>query len=159
MIVNKEHKEFFSIDFENGWEQVPGYPVGMDHKILVGVLDEENKTGARTRLLKMVPGIYTTTPFIHDYWEEVYLLQGDLFVGNDEHGNGGEQFHKDTYACRPPGSYSNCRNRGRGVRVAQRAPQTLGPPNHGAAGIPSVRPRYRPRRRRRSARSPVHRVA
>jgi len=105
MIVNKEHKEFFSIDLETGWEQVPGYPVGMDHKILVGVLDEENKTGARTRLLKMIPGIYTTKPFIHDYWEEVYLLQGDLFVGNDEHGNGGEQFHKDTYACRPPGSY------------------------------------------------------
>ena len=105
MIVNKEHKEFYTIDLDDGFVQVPGYPAGMDHKILTGIFDEENKTGARTRLLKMAPGIYTTSPFVHDYWEEVYLIQGDLYVGNDENGEGGEQFHPNTYACRPPGAF------------------------------------------------------
>ncbi|NQV56860.1 MAG: cupin, partial [Rhodospirillales bacterium] len=35
--------------------------------------------------------------------EEVYLVEGDMIVGNDEDGNGGEQFFAPTYACRPPG--------------------------------------------------------
>ena len=35
-------------------------------------------------------GVYTTKPFVHDYWEEVLLISGDLIVGNDENGNGGE---------------------------------------------------------------------
>jgi hypothetical protein len=40
---------------------------------------------------------------VHDHWEEVYLLSGDLIVGNDAQGKGGEAFHSPTYACRPPG--------------------------------------------------------
>ena len=49
------------------------------------------------------PGTYTTAPFVHDHWEEVYLVSGDLIVGNDVHGKGGESFAAPTYACRPPG--------------------------------------------------------
>ena len=30
---------------------------------------------------------------------------GDLIVGNDADGNGGEKFFAPTYACRPPGVY------------------------------------------------------
>jgi len=30
---------------------------------------------------------------------------GDLIVGNDANGNGGEAFPPNTYACRPPGAY------------------------------------------------------
>jgi hypothetical protein len=37
---------------------------------------------------------------VHDYWEEVFLLSGDLTVGNDTQGNGGEAFAPFTYACR-----------------------------------------------------------
>jgi hypothetical protein len=37
-------------------------------------------------------------------WEEVYLIEGDLTVGNDAAGQGGESFPAGTYACRPPGA-------------------------------------------------------
>ena len=40
---------------------------------------------------------------MHDHWEEVYVVQGDLVVGNDKQGKGGEQSFAPTYACRPPG--------------------------------------------------------
>ena len=61
--------------------------------------------GNRTRLLRFAPGVYTMKPFVHAYWEEVYLVSGDLVVGNDEEGQGGEAFAANTYACRPPGVY------------------------------------------------------
>jgi hypothetical protein len=53
--------------------------------------------------LRFDPGTFTTAPFVHDHWEEVYLLSGDLIVGNDALGKGGESFLSPTYACRPPG--------------------------------------------------------
>ena len=55
--------------------------------------------------LRILPGTYSTEPFIHDHWEEVYLCEGDLIVGNDINGEGGEKFYAPTYACRPPGAY------------------------------------------------------
>ena len=103
MAVNKEHKEFHALDMSSGWETPPGYPAGIQQKILSGALDEAKKSGTRTRLLRFAPGVYTTKPFVHDYWEEVYLVSGDLIVGNDEKGEGGERFAANTYACRPPG--------------------------------------------------------
>jgi hypothetical protein len=103
MAVNKEHKEFHALDMSSGWETPPGYPAGIQQKILSGALDEAKKSGTRTRLLRFAPGVYTTKPFVHDYWEEVYLVSGDLIVGNDETGEGGERFAANTYACRPPG--------------------------------------------------------
>jgi hypothetical protein len=69
------------------------------------VLDEINKRGSRTRLLRFAPGVYTTSPFVHEYWEEVFLFSGDLTVGNDDKGKGGETFKPNTYACRPPGVF------------------------------------------------------
>jgi hypothetical protein len=104
MPVNKRHLEFFPVDHTSGFEAVPGYPKGITQKILTGVLDEENKKGGRTRLLRFEPGVYTTEPFVHDYWEEVYQLSGDLIVGNDKQGRGGKKFGPNTYACRPPGA-------------------------------------------------------
>jgi mannose-6-phosphate isomerase-like protein (cupin superfamily) len=104
MPIKKEHKEFYTVDLSNGWVTPPGYPEGIQQQILAGELDEVNKTGFRTRHLRFAPGAFTTKPFIHDYWEEVYLVSGDLIVGCDEHGNGGESFPPNTYACRPPGT-------------------------------------------------------
>ena len=104
MAIEKEHKEFFAVDLQDGWVPVPGYPPGIHHKILAGSLDEAGKRGNRTRLLRIGPGVFTTKPFVHEYWEEVYLVSGDLIVGNDENGNNGEQFLPNTYACRPPGA-------------------------------------------------------
>lgn len=105
MVLKKEHKEFHAVDLGQGWHTPAGYPAGIQQKILAGQLDEENKVGNRTRLLRFAPGTYTTKPFVHDYWEEVYLLSGDLIVGNDENGDGGKSFDPHTYACRPPGAY------------------------------------------------------
>jgi hypothetical protein len=100
----KPHLEFHRLDMSAGWETPPGYPAGIEQKILAGTLDETRKTGSRTRLLRFQPGVYTTDPFVHDYWEEVYLVDGDLTVGNDASGRGGENFQAGTYACRPPGA-------------------------------------------------------
>ncbi|MCB1480479.1 MAG: cupin domain-containing protein [Rhodobiaceae bacterium] len=105
MTIDKEHLEFHAVDLGSGWETPPGYPAGIQQKILAGSLDEAAKKGNRTRLLRFAPGVYTTKPFVHDYWEEVYQLSGDLTVGNDENGEGGESFAPNTYACRPPGAY------------------------------------------------------
>jgi len=105
MAIEREHLEFHTVNMEEGWEVPLGYPSGIQQKILSGHLDEENKCGSRTRLLRFQPGTFTTAPFVHEYWEEVYLLSGDLIVGNDEQGNGGESFAPGTYACRPPGAF------------------------------------------------------
>lgn len=104
MAVNKQHDEFHALDMESGWEVPPGYPQGIEQKILSGGLDEAAGRGTRTRLLRFHPGVFTTAPFVHEYWEEVYLLSGDLTVGNDAEGAGGEAFEPNTYACRPPGA-------------------------------------------------------
>lgn len=94
----KEHKEFYTIDTKNDWEPVPGYPKGITQKILTGHLDEVNNCGTRSRLLKFEPGAFTTVPFRHDYWEEVFLASGNLTVG-------GVTYNPMTYACRPPDAY------------------------------------------------------
>jgi hypothetical protein len=101
----KPHREFFALDLENGWDTPAGYPAGFKHKILSSDLDEKNKSGHRSRLMKIEPGAYTTTPFVHDHWEEVFLFQGDMVCGNDAEGKGGELFQAPTYAVRPPGIY------------------------------------------------------
>lgn len=105
MPVNKTHDEFYTLNMNEGWETPAGYPTGIQQKILSGALDEKAKRGSRTRLLRFAPGVFTTTPFVHAYWEEVYLISGDLTVGNDQAGKGGKSFSVNTYACRPPGAY------------------------------------------------------
>ena len=92
----KPHLEFMSLDMDEGWEVPPGYPEGMEQKVLTTDLDEEGKTGSRSRFLRIKPGVYSTTPFVHEHWEEVYLFEGDLIVGNDINGTGGEKFYAPT---------------------------------------------------------------
>lgn len=105
MAINKQHDEFHKLDMNTGWETLPGYPEGIEQKMLSGGIDEVSKSGSRTRLLRFAPGVYTTEPFVHDYWEEVFLVSGDLVVGNDQDGKGGRPFQPFTYACRPPGAF------------------------------------------------------
>ena len=105
MTKQKPHLEFTRIDSNIDWHTPKGYPDGIDQRILASDIDEEDKSGSRSRLLRFQPGVFTTAQFIHDHWEEVYLVSGDLIVGNDKEGNGGEKFEGSTYACRPPGAY------------------------------------------------------
>lgn len=104
MAINKSHDEFHALDMASGWETPAGYPAGIQQKILSGALDEAGHRGSRSRLLRFEPGVFTTDPFVHDYWEEVFLVSGDLTVGNDAAGQGGTAFAPFTYACRPPGA-------------------------------------------------------
>ena len=94
-MLKKEHLEFFTPDLSTGWEVPEGYPEGVEQKILAGSLDEKAKKGSRTRLLRFKPGAFTTVPFEHEYWEEVFQVSGKLTVG-------GKTFPPLTYACRPP---------------------------------------------------------
>jgi hypothetical protein len=106
MPIDKAHLEFHALDLEGpDWHLPEGYPPGsgVTERILAGRLDGAARRGSRTRLLRFRPGVFTTRPFIHDYWEEVFLVSGDLIVGNDADGEGGERFVAPTYACRPPG--------------------------------------------------------
>jgi len=103
--AKKPHLEFFKLDLSENFSTPPGYPEGFETRDLVCDLDEEKMTGSRSRLMRIHPGKFTTAPFVHNHWEEVYLLEGDLTVGCDENGEGGENFKAPTYACRPPGAY------------------------------------------------------
>ncbi len=103
--MRKTHREFYNLDLSTGWETLAGYPPGFQQKILASDLDERLKDGHRSRLLRIEAGSFTTRPFVHDYWEEVFLFQGDLTVGNDDHGAGGQLFRAPTFAVRPPGVY------------------------------------------------------
>ena len=93
----KTEFEFF------GHETVPWGPVavgsgaaaeGMEEKILN--FDED--AGVSTRLLKFPPGIETSEVIVHDFWEEVIILEGEL---HDKTLNA--TFTSGMYACRPPG--------------------------------------------------------
>ena len=74
MSVNKEHKESHTVDVCSGWETPPGSPAGIEQTNLAGALDEKNKRGTRTRLLRFAPGACATEPFVHDDREEVFLV-------------------------------------------------------------------------------------
>ena len=66
MSVNKPHLEFHRVDMSSGWLTPGGYPAGIEQKILAGALDEGNRSGSRTRLLRFAPGVFTTAPFVHE---------------------------------------------------------------------------------------------
>lgn len=100
MQLFKSHDEFHALDMESGWAVPEGYPAGIEEKILSGRLDYATRQGSRTRLLRFLPGAASTVPFVHDYWEEVLLISGDLEVGVP---GKDEEFAPFTYACRPPG--------------------------------------------------------
>jgi hypothetical protein len=101
--IRKPHLEFGPVDLAAGWTTPPGYPSGYSEKILAAGIDEAKRVGSRTRLLRIAAGAVTTAPVVHDYWEEVYVVQGDLTVGHDGTGAGGETFLAPSYCCRPPG--------------------------------------------------------
>ncbi|MFL6814794.1 MAG: cupin, partial [Bradyrhizobium sp.] len=62
MGYNKGHIEFTTLDLQEGFHNVPGYPPGFSERILAGSLDERNKVGNRTRILRIEPGAFSTVP-------------------------------------------------------------------------------------------------
>ncbi|MEC7304032.1 MAG: cupin, partial [Pseudomonadota bacterium] len=84
-------------------ENIPGYPSGCRRKSRSSDLDEAGRHGNRTRLIQITPGAYTTEPFVHDHWEEVFIYQGNLVFGRNMKGRGGEVYEAPTNAMWPGG--------------------------------------------------------
>ncbi len=102
-MAGKPHIEFLQLDETQDWSPAPGYPktIRAEERILASDFDEAARRGSYTRLLRFGPGGYTAEVVSHSYWEEVYLLAGDMTVGA---GSQAETFRAPTYACRPPGA-------------------------------------------------------
>lgn len=80
-----------------GGERVPVPGVeGITEQILAG----DPASGTYTRILRFAPGADSSPNGVqvHDFWEEVYLVAGDLTDLRL-----GETFTAGMYACRPPG--------------------------------------------------------
>ncbi len=70
----KPEIEFCDPDLRFRWRRVGGDTLGIWAKIL----SEDPATGPYTRLSKFPPGIESTETLVHDFWEEVLILQGEL---------------------------------------------------------------------------------
>jgi len=97
--VPKPEHEFFRPD-DLPWEPVDGSATagaggtGVRQKIL----SRDAATGDVTRLLRFEAGVETSETIAHDFWEEVWILEGELVdLGL------GQTFSAGMYACRPPG--------------------------------------------------------
>lgn len=90
----KPEIEFADVDTRWEWRRVEGDTLGIMEKILS--MDPE--TRSYTRILKFPPGIKTQETLVHDFWEEVLILEGELIdLGKKQ------TFGAGFYACRPPG--------------------------------------------------------
>ncbi len=88
----KEELEFFDAGSVL-WEPIDGSP-GLSQRILAGDKDEPD----HSRVLRFAPGTITRDTLRHDYWEEVWILEGSLHDLRLD-----ETFTAGMYACRPPG--------------------------------------------------------
>jgi len=79
------------------WQTVPGFP-GIQQIPLFDDFDEAARRGRRTRLIRFTPGARTERALIHPYWEEAYLIEGEL------HFTGAPAVAAPAYRCRPPGT-------------------------------------------------------
>jgi hypothetical protein len=95
----KPEHEFFRPD------HVPWQPVAASATggaggtgVFEKILSRDPDTGDVTRLLRFEAGVETRETIAHDFWEEVWILEGELTdLGK------GQTFTAGMYACRPPG--------------------------------------------------------
>jgi hypothetical protein len=91
------------VDLLADWKSALGM-AGLTVKMLSDDMDEEKRTGARTKLVQFAPGAFVTKILCHDYWEESYLLTGVIALDCDDTGLGGVPLAAPLYSCRPPGT-------------------------------------------------------
>ncbi len=95
----KPEREFASPD-DLPWRPVVGSATagaggaGIEEKVLAS----DPETGDVTRLLRFAPGVETREALAHDFWEEVWILDGAF-----EDLGKRATFTAGMYACRPPG--------------------------------------------------------
>ena len=87
------------------WEHPPGFDPGIDQIVLSDTLDQNGKKGTRTRLVRFRAGANTQEPFIHDYDEEVYLLEGDQILLHKDDRRPLARHEQGTYFERPRGTW------------------------------------------------------
>lgn len=88
------------------WVHPAAFDEGIDQIILANTLDENKKCGMRTRIVRFAPGARTRVPFVHDYHEEVYLLEGDqVLLGMDGQIAPDAVTRAGTFFKRPAGTY------------------------------------------------------
>src|SRR6218665_2990413 len=103
--LTKLHREFFAIDrADAAWTPVPSSAGHIEEIVLADNFDPATGTGSRTRLARWSAGALIARPVVHDFHEEVFIVEGDLVVGCDAEGEGGEAFGPYPFACRPPGA-------------------------------------------------------
>ncbi|MCB1396671.1 MAG: cupin domain-containing protein [Rhodobacteraceae bacterium] len=88
----------FAVNLSGDWEPVP-QTEGLTLLQLSGDFDEPAQRGFRTRYVRFVPGGETFAPYTHSYWEEAYLLEGELTTKED-----GVTLKAPAYVIRPPGT-------------------------------------------------------
>ncbi len=99
--VRRVNLDFSAIDPVEGFTERLGGVAGITEKVLTSDFDPGRRRGCRTRLLRMAPGTRTPEAHAHDYWEELYLLEGDMIVAD---GASAERvIRAPAYACREPG--------------------------------------------------------
>jgi len=98
------HREFMAIPMNaaTAWKRLPADAGAIEELVLSDNLDPATRTGSRTRLARWQPGTRMGAAVIHDFHEEVLVIEGDFTVGCDADGAGGTRFGPYTYACRPP---------------------------------------------------------
>ncbi|WP_171020379.1 cupin domain-containing protein [Cupriavidus sp. 2SB] len=87
------------------WRPLAGFP-GLETVLLRDDLDEVNRRGARTRLVRFAAGVETSASLVHPYWEEVLVISGDL-SNKDARQEIGASHDRHTplrYSLRPPGT-------------------------------------------------------
>ena len=95
----KPELEFFRPD-HLPWRQVEGSATGGagGPGVMEKILSHDPESGDVTRLLRFETGVETSATITHDFWEEVWILEGTLVdLGK------GQTFTAGMYACRPPG--------------------------------------------------------
>ena len=92
----KPEFEFFPVTNVDWTPAQGGLVAGLYERILA----RDDQTGVATRILRFDPGTNTSAagPQVHDFWEEVYILEGSLHDLTLD-----QTFPAGTYACRPPG--------------------------------------------------------
>jgi len=75
-----------------------GTVIARDGEILAEAINHTIRDGDVTRLLQFDAGVETTETITHDFWEEVWILEGEL-IDLGKH----QTFTAGMYACRPPG--------------------------------------------------------
>jgi uncharacterized RmlC-like cupin family protein len=87
------------------WESPKGFDDGIEQFVVKNTLDEVNKSGVRTRFVRFEAGAKTSVKFLHDYHEEVYLVEGDQILLDAGNLEPKEQYKSGEYFMRPAGTY------------------------------------------------------